>query len=407
MKQVNGTTGVQLLLASVIIGHLALYAVMWSGLLNRPALGGIDFISFYTAGRIAQSAGCSRLYDLELQRSVQREILAADSVPDAMLPFMHPPFLVPLLQHTAGDDFTGSYIRWSFLLLLAASLCFVLLFRFFRHGNRLSLPSAILTSAACVLFFPNFISLLKGQDTLFMLLGALLWMGALNRRNDGLAGASLVLVALKPHIALLLAVPTLLARRRSRLPFCITAAAAALFSLLLVGAQGLRDYIRLMGITAQGEGYGVNQDKMYNFIGLALRAVPQVDPAMVRMLGWGVFLVTLAFLCLRYFGRKELRTYDIGLVVLLALFTSPHLHFHDLSLLTLPLAGIAAAFAGKRSRRCAVAAALPLAVSSVLLFVTLIPGSYGYPSVYLIMLLLGIGLRISNGSAPKADPAIP
>lgn len=381
-----------MLLAAVLLVHIVLFARMWTRLPAQPELGNIDFISFYTAGRIAGSAGYTRLYDLDLQRSIQQEILHAGTALGAMLPYMHPPFLVPLLQLVTDSDYPGSYIRWSAVLLLAAVLCFVVVFRFLRRDNRFAISDCILTAAASVLFFPVFISLLKGQDTAFMLLGTLIWMGAVLRQNDRLAGASLILVALKPHIALVLAIPTLLVRRRALRSFCLTASLAALVGLLLVHWQGLHDFVSLMRITAQGQGYGVNQDKMYNFLGLMLRSVPRAEPATIRLLAWGLFLLATGALCWCYRKRTQLRESDLGLIVLLGLFTSPHLHFHDLSLLVVPALGLASTAAGDRSLGQAAAPAVLVVTSSIFLFAMLIPGPYCYTGAYLIMLLFGSGL---------------
>lgn len=380
---------------------------MWTGLLAQPVLVSIDYISFYTAGRIAGSSGYNHLYNLDLQRSIQQETLNTGAAPGAVLAYNHPPFLVPLLHMITENDYVGSYIRWSIALLLVAVLCFVVVFRFLQQDSRFTLSACVLTAAASVLFFPVFISLLKGQDTLFMLLGALIWMGAVLRQNDRLAGASLVLVALKPHLALVLTIPTLLVRRRSVLPFCLTAALVALYCLLLVGFQGFHDFINIMGIAAHGEGYGLNQDKMYNFMGLLLRALPQADPAALRMLGWGLYVVTLGGLCWFYRGRKDLRPHDLGLVVLLGLFVSPHLHFHDLSLLVVPALAIASTAARGSSWGFPLVPALLVGISFILLFGTLVPGPYSYPSVYLIMLLLGSGLCIFPRLVRLGDPPQP
>jgi len=228
-----------------------------------------------------------------------------------------------------------------------------------------------------------------------MLLGALLWMRAVLQKNDRLAGASLALIALKPHIAIVLAIPTIFARRRALWSFCFTATLAALFSLLLVRWQGLHDLFNLMRITAQGEDYGINQASMYNFMGLVLRVVPQAAPEIVRMLSWGLYALTIGTLCWFYRDKKQLQVRDLGLAVILSLFTSPHLHFHDLSLLIVPALGLATIVARERSWGCTAAPALLVVISSILLFGLLMQGSISYLSVYAIMVMFCIGFSMS------------
>lgn len=395
MNNNKRTIGIQILLAAILLVHLVLFAQMWTQLFAQPALGGVDFISFYTAGRIAQSIGSSHLYDLDQQRSIQQDILITNHAPGAMLPYMHPPFLVPLLQVITTDDYKGSYIRWTLVLLLVMVFCSVVVYRFLRQDSGFSLSDSLVTAVASILFFPIFISLLKGQDTVFMLLGALLWMRAVLQKNDGLAGASLGLIALKPHIAIVLAIPTIFARRQALWSFCLTATLTALFCLVLVRWQGLLDFISLMRITAQGEGYGVNQVEMYNFIGLMLRAVPQADPEIVRMLSWGLYVLTIGALCWFYRDKKQLQVRDLGLAVILSLFTSPHLHFHDLSLLVVPALGLATTVVKESSWGCAAAPALLVVISSILLFGLLMQGSISYLIVYAIMIMFCIVFYMS------------
>src|SRR6187401_2357730 len=56
--------------AALLLGLLALlvaiYSQLWIGLLRLPALGGVDFIAFYTAGRVVRANGYGQLYNLDL-----------------------------------------------------------------------------------------------------------------------------------------------------------------------------------------------------------------------------------------------------------------------------------------------------------------------------------------------------
>ena len=397
-------------LPALLLGALALlaaiYAQLWIGLLSLPALGGVDFISFYTAGRIARAGAYGQLYDLTLHYAIQSPIIGPNFVPGGVIMSQHPPFLAPLLGLISFDDYRASYIAWSVILACVLAPCGVVAARFLV-ANGVDRRSSILAAISAVLFYPVFISLLKGQDTAFVLLGALIWMWALLARRERLAGVALALVLLKPQIALVLALPLLASRNRAAYWFCAASGLLGLYSLLLVGSGGLLDLLGLMRLSADGAGYGTNQPAMYNFLGLLIRSVPTLDAATLSLLKWTVYLLTIGFLCWLWWGKREALTIQhIGVAVTLSLFASPHLHLHDLSLLLLPMLGGMTLLWG-RGRRGRTAALALLPASSLLLFASdLIDGSLHFLFGYALMLALLIGLSSTLRSA-RVAPCLP
>jgi hypothetical protein len=387
------------LLLSALALLTAIYAQLWIGLLGIPALDGVDFISFYTAGRIVRSGALRMLYDLNVQHAIQAPIVGPNFVPGGTLPYNHPPLLAPLLGLIAFDDYTAAYIANSAVLLVVLLLCGVVAARFLAErglGRRMS----ILGATSVVLFYPAYISLLKGQDTAFVLLGALLWMWLLLARRERLAGVALALVLLKPQIALALALPLLAARNRAAWWFCGTSALLALYSWLLVGTHGLFDFLGLLRLSADGQGYGMNQTAMYNFLGLLIRSMPTLDAAILSALKWAAFALTISFLCWLWWGKREaLTAQHIGVAVTLGLFASPHLHLHDLSLLLLPaLGGMALLWKHGWWGRLAALALLP--ISSLLLFASdLVKAPLHFVAGYTLMITLLVGLGVSLRSA--------
>jgi hypothetical protein len=260
-----------------------------------------------------------------------------------------------------------------------------------------------MAASSVVLFYPAFISLLKGQDTAFVLLGALVWMWALLARRERLAGVALALVLLKPQIALALALPLLVSRNRAAWWFCGTSALVALYSWLLVGAGGLLDLLGLLRLSSDGQGYGMNQPAMYNLLGLLIRGAPALDDATLSVLKWTAYLLTIGFLCWLWWGKRESLTIQhIGVAVTLSLFASPHLHLHDLSLLLLPALGGLALLWG-RGRRGRLAALALLPASSLLLFASdLVKAPLHFIAGYALMLALLVGLSSTLRSARVA-----
>jgi hypothetical protein len=250
-----------------------------------------------------------------------------------------------------------------------------------------------LISATGILFYPIFISILIGQDTIFILLGALLWMQALEKEQDNLAGIGLGLMLLRPQIALIFSLPLLFTRRKAWWWFCAVASFISLFSLVLINWDGLQDFIQLMVISAKGNGYGLNQVNMHNFTGLILRSFPTIDKITLQWLKWGIYFVAIIGLCYLWWRRKDrLNAQLIGATVLLGVFTSPHLHFHDISLLILPGLAVVLPWAKTDGWNKARALIVLPAISLLLIFTHFITSVWFYRSVYMIMIVLGISL---------------
>ncbi len=397
--------------AALLLGALALlaaiYAQLWIGLLSLPALDGVDFIVFYTAGRIMRSGSYRLLYDLDVQHAIEVPIIGPNFVPGGTLPYNHPPLLAPLLAIIAFDQYRSAYIAYSAIQLGVLLLCGVIAARFLTERG-FDKRSTIVAASSVVLFYPAFISLLKGQDTPFVLLGALVWMWALLARRERLAGVALALVLLKPQIALALALPLLVSRNRAAWWFCGASALLGLYSWLLVGSGGLLDLLGLLRLSSDGQGYGMNQTAMYNLLGLLIRGAPALDAATLSVLKWTAYALAVGFLCWLWWGKRDTLTVQhIGIAVTLSLFTSPHLHLHDLSLLFLPALGGMALLWG-RGRRGRLAALALLPASSLLLFASdLVNGPLHFIAGYALMLALLLGLSSSLRFARVAPSQIP
>jgi hypothetical protein len=401
--------GLGALPVALLLGALgllaAIYAQLWTGLLRLPALDGVDFISFYTAGRIVRAGTYGLLYDLDVQHAIQVPIIGPNFVPGGTLPYNHPPLFAPLLGLIAFDDYRSAYIAYSVILLAVLLLCGAIAARFVAERG-FDRRARFVAASSVVLFYPAFISLLKGQDTAFVLLGALIWMWALLARRERLAGAALALMLLKPQIGLALALPLLASRNRAAWWFCGTAVLLGLYSWLLVGTGGLLGLLGLLRLSSDGQGYGMNQPAMYNFLGLLIRSAPSFDAAALNALKWMVYLLVIGFLCWLWWGKRDaLTAQHIGVAVALSLFASPHLHLHDLSLLLLPaLGGMALLWQG--GRRFAALALLP--ISSLLLFASdLVKGPLHFVAGYALMfaLLIGLGSSLRATQSARYQPA--
>jgi len=271
---------------------------------------------YYAAGRLP----LSDLYNIEAQRELETRVAGSPlPVKGGVLPFNHTPIFVPLLHLLVNDDYAASYLRWTALLWLAAFVCAFLVFR--MTGD------AALAFAAGS-FYPLFTYIQQAHDTVFLLLGVLLCAHLLSLRKDLLAGIALSLTTLKPHFAIFLAVP-LIVRPKAFASFCAASAVLALYSVLLVGTEGVSQFLTLLRISAGGEMFGVRPLTMFNFLGLMERA--GASPEVARPIAWVIFL--LAAISVLVLWKRDPLNPPFAVTMLLAIFTSPHLLGHDLALL--------------------------------------------------------------------------
>jgi hypothetical protein len=364
-----------------------IYAVLWMRMISSPAeRTGTDFIAFYTAGRIAQQAGAEHVYEQDLQQQIEAKEVGFTLVPGQVLLYNHMPTLIPILQLVSGENYIASFAGWCLILIGLFLLANVLLGRLLRQRGYDS-QSVLFAIAGSFLFFPSFYSVLNGQDTAFLLLGAVCWLTGVIYKNDLFAGLGLSLMTVRPHIALALAIPFLFQRRKVLVYFLAGAGLLAAFSLLLLGEKGVQDFIKILSISAEGKWYGMNEAGMFNLVGLLSRILP-TQSDLIRVLGWIVYFGGLLALCLLW-RNYPLDEKGLGLAILLVLFTAPHLHFHDLALLLIPIFCILLLnhLPGLRQK----IVLLPLILSSVLF--SSVPVSFlEYSLPYLVMLFLVIYL---------------
>ena len=208
----------EFLILLLILGQMALYSLMWFRLLGDSSLKTMDFISLYGTGYLIRAGKYDQIYNAEAEAVVQRQVVG--STYDKPLIFNHPPHVTPLLALIASEDYIRAYIYWTISGLLVLALCVELIRRHLRRSGWDLLPAWI-GALSCATFFPLFISLLIGQDTVYTLIGLLVWMFALLKGKEIQAGLGLMFAALSPTIAGALALPLLASRRRAGLWFIV------------------------------------------------------------------------------------------------------------------------------------------------------------------------------------------
>jgi hypothetical protein len=396
-------------LPRLLVILLLAFLVTWYGLLFvryiSPAGGveGADFLMFYALGRVAREHGLSQVYDLDLAAAAQAELSQDPVSSREFFPPNHPPFLNPFLALVAGLDYRQAYILHALLMFALVLAGFpALLGAFKKEGwQRRDL---LLLVIGILLFEPLFISILKGQDSALLLLGGMLWLAGFLRQDDRLAGLGLSLTLIRPQLALVLALPFLFRQRRVWWWFCVGALALAAYSLLQVGSSGALDYLQVLSLSAAGSGYGMAEAAMVNFTGLIVRSFPGISLNISHLLGWSLYGVALVVLCLVWRFSRTLTPAHLALAVCLALFSAPHLHYHDLALLLVPILVLAMAVVRSGKWKTLWAALLLSLISLVLVFGE-VWAPAGYLAVYILLLMLPflafLALKPATGQSPS------
>ncbi len=363
------------------------YLGIWMRLINNPVeRTGSDFIHFYSAGRIAQNKGAAHVYDLALQHEMEEEQVGFPLAEEQVLPYNHLPFLIPILQVTVSADYVSSFYRWVLIMLIIYVSSITVLGSTLKQTG-MDRGSILIVAAGALLFLPVFFSLMNGQDTAILLLGTSIWMYGLISGREWTAGFGLSLTTVRPHIALILALPMLFRYRKIFLGFLLGSGALALFSFSILGLEGTREFINILFISAGGEWYGIKQYAMFNLIGLLMRMVPWLEAATIRTFGWIIYGITILSLVFLWARSRHLRDSLIGLTVTLALFVVPHLHFHDLTLLLIPIYAFIRSSTQSTIITRSVVTVLPIVISLLLLISNASP-YLQYTIPYLNMLAL-------------------
>jgi len=295
-----------------------------------------DFMAFYAAGSSMLETNAAAAYDLAYLKINEEHVLGFQIADQDVNPFVHPPFILPILWLAARFDYVSAfYIFVIFMLMLCVISAQFAIWALpaAKGSNKIALWFAVF------LFFPLFISLVNGQDTAVLLLGVVIWYYGITQRSDRTAGLGLALTTIRPQIALMLAIPFLFNKPRRNVWwwFCLGGAILVIFSILIIGQDGVRNFLSILSVSASGKGYKINENAMVNLIGLLKRVLPDLNAETVRIVGWIGSLISLFSLIIIWRSATAVTDRNISLMVIFALFTSPHLHYHDLALLAIPI----------------------------------------------------------------------
>jgi hypothetical protein len=181
----------------------------------------------------------------------------------------------------------------------------------------------------------------------------------------------------RPHICLALAISLFFRNRKAWWLFVLFAGLWALANILLIGMEGTLGFIHLLQISAGGTWYGMNELAMLNLSGLVLRIFPSIGLEALHILRWASYVTGIILLSVIWARSEVLDGRLLGISIIVALLFAPHLHYHDLTLLIIPLVLAATRpVSGIQPERLAL---LPLGISLLL-----IPRLFHYAAPYVL-----------------------
>lgn len=343
----------------VAAGHLFVLGILTIGLTNKTATDR-DFISYWAAGQ--QLVHGQDPYDFEAIRILEREAGRDDNKP--LIVMRNPPVAFFLALPLGFVSAKTGLIAW--LVVLLAGLSVSIWMIWLLHGrpdNRFHLLGYA--------FAPALVCLMAGQFGIFLLLGVMFFL-YFHRNRPFLAGAALLLCALKPHMFLPFAVVVLAwAVRRKSYPIL------AGFSAALLASCALSYYL---------DNHAWSQYTQMMLTGGALHEPVPVLSVMFRFLVdrdavWLQFLpqtVACAWALWYFWTRRDHWSWtDHGLLVLLvSAMCTPFGWFTDESML-LP-AVLAGLYRAVDSRRSVVPLAIIACIALVEMLASVRPTSHYY-----------------------------
>jgi len=323
-------------LTAMLLLHVFLGWRSWGGV----KIGLPDFTIFYTAGEVLHEGRGYELYDDAVQEAVQQSFSPVGlRTRGSILPFNHPPFeglaFIPFVRL----PYLGAYLVWFGINL---GLIFAVLVLLRRNFVNLGTVPFYLWLLAALGFYPLFIALMQGQDSIFVLFCYTMAFLAFRRGTEWREGAWVALGLCKFHLVLPFVFPLVLLRRKKFVAgFVLVAVLLALLGLVAVGWRGSLGYPAyvLAGENNQTYAWQVAVGHLPNVRGIAEGLCPPGQPRL--RIGLILLLCSMLLIGLTYAVRKGFLVSAVlpqlvfALSLIATALVSYHIYLHDLSILFL------------------------------------------------------------------------
>jgi hypothetical protein len=288
-----------------------------------PALR--DFESYYAAGVTWYYRGDP--YGREVWRT-ERTIPGVGAARDELLPFVGPPFGLPLWSALGALPWPAATLVWDAVLALAiAAIAFAPLR---LAGGPLDAPDGLAVLALVAGFGPLTSGIALGQVAIVSCAAIAVFPLLLVPRAGLAAAASVLAAALQPNLAIVLAAR--LSERRAWIAFAFAASVAAGGSLIAVGGfAGFARYLETLRAHAAAERFLAIQTTT-GAVARALGASAHV----AGLVAAGLAVATVAGVALQCASRRYGPNERLALACAAAPLALPFAHEHDFAIVFLP-----------------------------------------------------------------------
>lgn len=288
----------------------------------------------YAPAYMLRSGQRKLIYDFAAIRRTEAQIVAPD---DNAQPFLHPAYEAAIFIPFSFLPYREAYLAWIAINFVVLIWIYILLRPYieglFMHGLRW-IPLGLLIG-----FLPIAITILEGQDSLLLLLAAILSYSHLDS-NERRAGMLLSMGMFRFQVLLPIVALFLVWRRwKFLMGWFAGSAICGVVSALLTGVEAQIQYFKLLQATSRLS------------LWLLLGRMPNLR-ALFLACGLGLSATVIVSICLflfvGYLGFRRSTGEQFLLAVSLSAIIPWYLFMHDVSILALPLFLALARAAGKR-----------------------------------------------------------
>jgi len=323
---------------------------------------GMDYLTTWVASDMVMHGDAGRLYDTREQWAYQLPVIERYGVSwddRVMHPYLAPPPLAIVGLPFALLSPGVALVVWMGISASAVVLAVRRLSAAFAPGGQQLVP---LVAGS----MPLFALLMLGQADGLLVLGFAVFVVELQRRNDGRAGLSLAVLALKPQLLVAPLVYLVVTGRRRALAAAVLAGLVeAAASVALIGVGGVRDELAVSRLMAGPAGEAVIHVRgMLNVRAAVHRLLPaeMADLQAPLIVVATVAIVAASAWVWRQYDSNGVTAGGIGLLAMTTVLTALHAHYHSG---VIALLGVGLVAAGLRERGAHVAAARLIAVTWV------------------------------------------
>jgi hypothetical protein len=399
MKRIN----LRRILALVGIFALLFYFVLsWTNMMgDLYQRTGSDFIGLYNFGRIYQAKGIQHIYDIKEQEKIEEQVVGH---PVTVIFYTHLPFMAPIAKLVVDQDYMASFKRWAMILLFLNAINVFLLTNTL-DWKRYTKENLFILCAGAFLFDPTASGFMNGQDTAILMLGAVLWTWGIFSKRDFLAGLGLSLTTVRPQVALFLAIPFLFGYRKVFWGFVVGAAVLASFSIWLLKVDGTLKFIESIRYIESTIWVEPHSFDMPTISGIIRRNFIVTDPVFPKTFVWMCYLAGIIGFSIWWHKSQQIGEKHIGLITLAGIFLLPYAHYHELTLLLIPIFCVVRMLERQSTVRQDYYVLLPLIVSWISALGFFGSGVMKFPLMYTVMLFLAY-LLVTEAKALTRFPAL-